>query len=172
VHRLSKEALLRHIIAVAAALLGAGCSTFSPDAWFGPSKLDEQTVRAFAESERNAWIAHDYESYYRHAAPEATYVSVRWNTDGSITREQRSPGEARKAAELYFTSHPGKFSETDTIDRIEIAADGLSARIVGHAVARIEKPGKDDILRATTEEKLVLRGGRIYSMGQTDTAVR
>ncbi len=163
---------MRVAIAVAAALLGAGCSTLSPDSWFGPSKLDEHAVREFAESERAAWIAHDYESYYRHAAPEATYVSVRWNTDGSITREQRSREEARRAAEQYFLTHPGKFSETDMIDRIEIAPDGLSARIVGQAVARIEKPGKDDVLRATTEEKLILRAGRIYSLGQIDTAVR
>jgi hypothetical protein len=171
--RMSEEAQLRRIaIAAATVLFGAGCSVLPIDSWFGPSRLDEHTVRAFAECERSAWIAHDYDSYYGLAAPEASYVSVRWNADGSITREKRSPGEARKAAEEYFRVHPGKFSETDTIDRVEIASDGRSAKIVGHAVATIEKPGKDDVLRAATEETIVLRHGRLYSLGQTDTAVR
>jgi hypothetical protein len=164
--------LRRIAIAVATALFGTSCSILPLDVWFGPSKLDEHAVRSFAESERTAWIAHDYESYYGLAAPEASYTSVRWNADGSITRERRTPVEARQAAELYFRAHPGKFNEIDTIDRIEIAPDGLSARIEGHAVARIEKPGKDDVLRATTEETVVLRRGKIYSLGQTDTAVR
>ena len=136
------------------------------------ARLDEPMVRAFAANQEAAWNAHDFDRYYATCAPEAQFVSVRWNADGSITRETRTPQEDRAAAEKYFKGHPGKFTEVAEIDRIEITPDGHSAHVLGHQTARIEGAGKPSVLRATTEQTLVLRDGRVLSLGQTDTAVR
>lgn len=132
--------------------------------------LDEAAVRAFAADEQSAWNAHDFDRYYSLCAPGAVFVSVRWNPDGSITHVSRSPEQDRANAEQFFHDHPGKFTETDDIDRIVIAPDGQSARILGHSTATIA--GERAVLRATTEQIVVIRGGRVFSLGQTDTAVR
>jgi hypothetical protein len=170
--RLSKEEFLRRVATAAGAALVCGaCMIMGPGA---PklARLDEPTVRAFAASQEAAWNAHDFDRFYATCAPDAVFVSVRWNADGTITRETRTPVEDRAAAEKYFKGHPGKFSEVAEIDRIEIAADGLSAHVLGHQTARIEGVPKPSVLRATTEQTVVLRQGHLLSLGQTDTAVR
>jgi ketosteroid isomerase-like protein len=171
--RLSKEDVLRRVsIAAAVALVCGACSVFGGLGAPKVARLDEPAVRAFAASQEAAWNAHDFDRFYATVAPDAVFVSVRWNADGSITRETRTPQEDRAAAEHYFKTHPGKFTELADIDRIEIAADGLSAHVVGHQTARIEGSPKPSVLRATTEQTVILRGGRLLSLGQTDTAVR
>ena len=148
----------------------SGCALL--DEVRGPkvAHLDEATVRAFAASEQLAWNAHDFDHYYGLCAPDAVFVSVRWNPDGSITHESRTPREDRANAEQFFRDHPGKFAEIDAIDRIVIAPDGQSARVLGHSTATIA--GERAVLRATTEQIVVIRDGRVFSLGQTDTAVR
>lgn len=162
----------RVAIAVAVALVCGACSLLAGLNTPRIARLDEPTLRAFAAGQEAAWSAHDFDRFYGTVAPDAVFVSVRWNADGSITREKRTPQEDRAAAERYFKAHPGKFTEVAEIDRIDIAADGLSAHIVGHQTARIEDSPKPSVLRATTEQTVVLRQGRVLSLGQTDTAVR
>jgi hypothetical protein len=162
----------RFLIAAGAALLCGACSLVGQRDTPKIAKLDEPTVRAFATDQEAAWIAHDFDRYYAICAPDAVFVSVHWNGDGTITRETRTPAEDRAAAEKYFKSHPGKFTADAQIDRIEIAADGLSAHILGHETARIGDAPKPNVLRATTEQTVVLRAGRLLSLGQTDTSVR
>jgi len=159
-------------IAAVVALFCGACSVVAGLQASRITRLDEPTVRAFAASQEAAWNAHDFDRYYATVAPDAVFTSVRWNADGSITRETRTPQEDRAAAERYFKSHPGKFSEVAEIDRIDIAGDGLSAHVVGHQTARVEGSPKPSVLRATTEQTVVLRQGRLLSLGQTDTAVR
>jgi hypothetical protein len=159
-------------IAAAVALVCGACSVFGGLSTPKVARLDETTVRAFAASQEAAWNEHNFDRYYATCAPDAVFISVRWNADGSITRETRTPQEDRAAAERYFKAHPGKFTEVGEIDRIEIAPDGLSAHVVGHQTARIEGSPKPSVLRATTEQTVVLRQGRLLSLGQTDTAVR
>lgn len=161
----------RVAIAAGIALVCGACAMIGPGTPKA-ARLDEPMVRAFAASQEAAWNAHDFNSFYATCAPDAVFVSVRWNADGTITRETRTPQEDRAAAERYFKTHPGKFSEVAEIDRIEIAPDGLSAHVVGHQTARIDGPPKPSVLRATTEQTVVLRQGRVLSLGQTDTAVR
>jgi len=162
--------LRKETIAALAVLFVGACALVSPARGPMIEHLDEVTVRAFLASEQAAWNAHDFDRYYALCAPDATFLSVRWNGDGSITRKMRTLEEDRAEAEHYFKDHPGRFSETDAIDRIVIARDGRSARILGHETARIE--GERGTLRATTEETVVLRNGRALCLGQIDTQVR
>lgn len=162
----------RVAIAAGVALVCGACSIMGGLKAPTVARLDEPMVRAFAAGQEAAWNAHDFDRYYATVAPDAVFVSVRWNADGSITKETRTPQEDRAAAERYFKTHPGKFSEIAEIDRIDIAPDGLSAHVEGHQTARIEGSPKPSVLRATTEQTVVLRQGRLLSLGQTDTAVR
>jgi|SRR5579871_4207637 len=157
-------------IAVWVALAASGCALIGAPNGKDAAKLDEAGIRAFRASEEAAWVAHDFGHYYALCAPDAVFVSVRWNADGTFSRERRTAAEDRAAAEAFFGKHPGKFTESDAIDRIVIAPDGQSARILGHEIARVE--GERGAMRATTEETVVLRGGRILSLGQTDTQVK
>jgi len=155
---------------VLAVLVAGGCAlTTAPDGQ-NIAHLDEAAVRAFAADEQAAWNAHDFDRYYARCAPEAVFVSVRWNPDGTITHETRTREQDRASAERFFKEHPGHFSESDAIDRIVIAPDGQSARIIGHETARIE--GVRDVMRATTEQKLAIRSGHVLLLSQTDTQVR
>jgi hypothetical protein len=166
------EVDMRQILSVMALALFVAACSLMPD--FGPrlARLDEPTVRTYMKSQTEAWVAHDFDRFYGLFSPGAQFVSVRWNGDGTITHERRTLDEDRAAAEAYFRLHPGKFTESDAIDRIAIAPDGLSARILGHDTAHIAGTGRPEVLHASTEQTVVLKNGRILSLGQTDTAAR
>lgn len=138
----------------------------------GPTRLDEAAIRAFVADEEAAWNARDFDHYYGLCTPDAAFISLHWNADGSITRDQRTVAEDRASAERFFASHPGKVVETDTIDSITMAPDGLSARVLGHGSIRFSSNGKPQVLNAVTDQTLILRDGRILSLGQTDVSER
>jgi hypothetical protein len=172
---LSKEAKLqRSVVAIAVALICAGCSLFEKETTppSPPPRLDEATVRQFATEQQIAWNAQNFDHFYSLCAPDAVFVSIHWNSDGSITREQRTLEQDRAAAEHFFAGHPDKFIETDTIDSIKVAPDGFSARILGHQTARFVARGHQQVLHASTDQTVALRSGRLVSLGQTDTTER
>jgi nitrous oxide reductase accessory protein NosL len=170
----SREAHLRKVAAVAlAGLLMNGCSVFRslPPAP-GPSQLDESAIRQFEANQETAWNTRDFDHFYAHCAPDAVFVSIHWNADGSITREQRTLLEDRAAAERFFAAHPGKLSEIDAIDSIQLAPDRRSARILGRGTVRFLTNGRGETLNASTDQTVVLRDGHILSLGQIRTFVR
>jgi hypothetical protein len=171
---LSRETHLRRTSIVAIAALGcAACSTVVPLSQPPkPARLDDASVRQFAAEQEAAWNGRDFDHFYRLCTLDAVFVSIHWKADGSITREQRTPQQDRSAAERFFAAHPGKFSETDTIDSIKLAPDGLSARVLGHATMRFATNDKVEVLNATTDQTVVLKDGHILSMGQTNTSER
>jgi hypothetical protein len=171
---LSREAQLRNASIVAiAALSCAACSTVIPlSKPPAPVRLDDASVRQFTAEQEAAWNGRDFDHFYRLCTPDAVFASIHWKADGSITREQRTPQQDRSAAERFFAAHPGKFSETDTIDSVKLAPDGLSARILGHATMRFATNDKVEILNATTDQTVVLKEGHILSTGQTNTSER
>jgi hypothetical protein len=73
-------------------------------------------------------------------------------------------------AKRFFAAAP--FHEAATVDRIEIAADGRTARVVSHAVSSVQQQGPS-VRRfcASTEQTLVLAAGRILSKGQVQTNI-
>jgi ketosteroid isomerase-like protein len=155
------------------ALVCAGCSIISPlSKPAAPARLDDATIRQFVTEQQAAWNARDFDHFYKLCSPDAVFVSIHWNGDGSITRQQRTIDQDRSAAQQFFASHPGKFSEIDTIDNIKIAPDGLSARVLGHGTMHFDAHGKVGVLNATTDQTIVLKDGRIHSLGQIDTTAR
>jgi ketosteroid isomerase-like protein len=137
-----------------------------------PPRLSDATIRAFVVEQEAAWNARDFDHYYSLCTPDAAFISLHWNADGSITREQRSAAEDRAGAQKFFASHTGKVTETDTIDSITIAPDGLSARVLGHGSIRFSTKGKPQVLNAVTDQTIILRDGHVLSLGQTDVSER
>ena len=135
-------------------------------------RLDDATIRKFVAEQEAAWNARDFEHYYRLCAPDAIFVSVHWNSDGSITREQRTLDEDRTSAQKFFANHPDNVVETDTIDSVTLTPDGLGAHVVGHGTIRFMTKGKPQVLNAVTDQTVVLRDGHILSLGQTDVSER
>ncbi len=119
-----------------------------------------------------AWNARDFDHFYKLCSLDAVFVSIHWNGDGSITRQQRTPQQDRIAAEQFFSGHPGKFSETDTIDSIKIGPDGRSARVLGHGTMHFTAHDKTEVLNATTDQTVILKDGRVRSLGQISTMAR
>lgn len=62
-----------------------------------------------------------------------------------------------------------KFSETAFTDTVTIAPDGQSAQASGYEIAKVTIKGVTRLMRATTNQRIELRAGRMISLGQTDT---
>ncbi|HEX4737517.1 MAG TPA: hypothetical protein VH331_08145 [Allosphingosinicella sp.] len=130
-------------------------------------RLTERTVRAFVEHQERLWNRRDFADFFALTAPEAVFTTERRAPDGTIRVERETVVQSRRSAEQAFAAI-SEFREKATIDRIEIAPDGRNARIVGHEEADVLRAGGRRRLCADTEQGLVLREGRILSLGQTD----
>jgi hypothetical protein len=153
-------------------VIGAALAVACAAAQAATPRLTEAAVRAFVARQEAAWNARDLAAYGATFAPDARFVDQARGSDNRIVPYGASTlAEAAAQARRFFAK--SRVRETATVDRVEIAADGASARVVGHAVSRIETAGKPPrTLCAQTEQTLVLFRGRILSRGQTDTAVR
>ena len=134
--------------------------------------LTEQAARAFVARQEAAWNARDVTAFFATFAPDAVFVDQARDSHGGITANGRSTLlQARLQARRFVTKN--RFSETSTVDRVVIAPDGRSARVLGHERSRIENAGQPPrTLCAETDQTLVLAQGRLLSRGQTDTDVR
>lgn len=153
-------------LALTIALVGAATSAAAE------GRLTERTVRAFVARQEAAWTGRDAGAFAATFTADAVFVDQARNSNGGITSNGSSPlPETIARARRFFAR--SKFSETSVVDRVEIAADGRSARVFGHAVSHVETTGRPArTLCAQTEQTLVLVAGRILSKGQTDTDVR
>lgn len=155
--------------------LGAGLAALflaATTAAAAPARLTEAAVRAFVARQEAAWNGRDLKAFEAMFAPDARFVDQALGSDNRIVPYGASTrAEAIAQARKVFAA--SRVHEVSTIDRIEIAADGDQARILGHEVTRIETAGKPARTAcAETEQIVVLAAGRILSRGQTDTAVR
>jgi hypothetical protein len=145
-------------------ILAAGAASAGPP----PHRpLTEQTIRAFLARQERLWIHRNFPGFFALAAPEAIFATVRSAPDGSVTSERETVAESRRSAEKVFGTID-RFAETSTIDSIEIAPDGVSARVLGHEQAEVFRGPQRKRLCAATEQKLILRNGQILSLGQID----
>lgn len=148
------------------ALLAAGAAQAAEP------RLTDAAVRAFVARQEAAWNARDTRAFAATFAPDAMFVDqARDNQNRLIENGRGALPQAVAQARRFFAKHTVR--ETTQIDRIAIAPDGRSARVLAREVSRIETRGHPSrTLCAETEQSLVLVQGRILSRGQTDTAVR
>jgi uncharacterized protein (TIGR02246 family) len=137
-----------------------------------PARLTEPAVRAFVAKQEAAWNAKDAKAWAASFTPDARFVDQSRGSDNSIVPNGTSTLAAATAQAGRFFAR-STFHETTQVTRVEIAADGRLARVLGREQTRIDAPGRPPrALCAETEQRLVLTDGRILSKGQTDTAVR
>jgi uncharacterized protein (TIGR02246 family) len=137
-----------------------------------PARLSEAAIRAFVAKQEAAWNARDARAWAAFFTPDARFVDQSRGSDNSLVPNGQSTlTEAAAQAERFFAKAP--FHETAEVVRVEIAADGRSARVFGRETTRIDEPGRPSrTFCAETEQTLTLAAGRFLSRGQTDTAVR
>lgn len=135
-------------------------------------RLTEASARAFVARQDAAWNARDARAFAATFTSDAVFIAEARNSNGGITANGSSTlAQATAQARRFFAR--AKFHETAVADRIEIAADGRSARIFGHEVTQMEtKDRPRSTLCAETLQTVVLVKGRILSKGQTETDVR
>ncbi len=135
-------------------------------------RLTEPAVRAFVARQEAAWTGRDAQAFAATFTPDAVFVDQARNSNGGVTSNGSSTlAQATAQARRFFAR--ARFRETATVDRVEIAADGRSARVYGHETTRIETSGHPPrTLCAETEQTVIFARGRILSRGQTDTGLR
>ncbi|HEY0437465.1 MAG TPA: DUF4440 domain-containing protein [Phenylobacterium sp.] len=137
-----------------------------------PARLTEAAIRAFEARQEAAWNAGDAAAFAAFFTPDARFVDQALGSDNRVVVNGTSTlAQATSQARRFFARY--RFHEGATIERVEIAPDGASARLFALAVTRMQAPGGlPRALCARTEQSLVLVAGRIRSRGQTDTAIR
>lgn len=153
-------------------LILAALLTAAGAAGAAPAPVTEAAARALVARQEAAWNARKIDDFFATFTPDAVFVDQARDSHGGITSNGKSTlAQARLQARRFVVKN--RFRETATVDRVEIAPDGRSARVIGHEVSRIETPGRAPrTLCAETDQTLVLLGGRLLSRGQTDTDVR
>lgn len=136
------------------------------------TRLDELAARAFVARQEAAWNARDARAFADTFTPDAVFIDQSETPGGGVIVNGRSTlAEATTQARRFFARN--RFRETASVDRVEPAADGRSARVTGRERTEIERPGaRPRVLCARTEQTLVLVRGRLLSRGQTETQIR
>ncbi|WP_312163785.1 DUF4440 domain-containing protein [Phenylobacterium sp.] len=143
----------------------------APPAHAAP-RLTKAQARAFAQKQEAAWNARDLDGYFALFTKDAVFVDQTRDikNGGMIPYGRSSVAQARAQAAKFLAGATS--TERGVVDKVEIAADGRSARLTGREVTTIQSQGRTRRACADTEQTLVLVGGEIRSKGQTDTITR
>lgn len=135
-------------------------------------RLTEAQARAFAQQQEAAWNARDLDGYFALFTKDAVFVDQTRDikNGGMIPYGRSGLAQARAQATKFLAGATS--TERGVVDRIEIAADGRSAKLTGREVTTIQRRGRTRRACADTEQTLVLVGGQLRSKGQTDTITR
>ena len=157
---------MRGIIATALAAVTAASAAMAG------TGLSETSVRAFVARQEAAWNRADVRAFAATFAPDAVFVDQARNSNGGVTANGSSTlAQTLVQARRYFAKT--KFHETAFVDRVEVAVNGHSARVLGHTTTLIEvssRPAR--VLCAETEQTVIMAKVGLMSKGQTETDVR
>lgn len=131
--------------------------------------LTEPAIRAFVARQQDAWNAGDHDRYFAAFTSDARFTDQAYVGDkppapyGTSTLAQART-QARRVR--------GRAREAVEVRRIELAADGRSAKVLARVGSTVERSGHLRHYCASRVQTLVLAGGRLRSTGQTDTFVK
>lgn len=132
------------------------------------ARITDADVHAFAARQEQAWNAGDLDRYFAGFTADARFTDQAYVGDkppvpyGTSTLAQAKAQARRSAA---------RSRERAEIRRIEIAADGRSARVTARVGSAVTSGGRARRLCASRVQTLTLAAGRLRSTGQTDTYV-
>jgi len=136
-----------------------------------PARLTDADVRAFVARQEAAWNAGRLEAYFAAFTADARFTDQAYQGDKPpVPYGTSTLAQARAQAAKAFRA--GKVHEAGEIVRVEIAADGASARVVSREASTLEAAGRVRRLCASRIQVVVLDRGRLRSRGQTDTFIR
>jgi hypothetical protein len=133
------------------------------------ARITEADVHAFAARQELAWNAGDLDRYFAGFTPDARFTDQAYVGDkppvpyGTSTLAQAKAQAGRTKV---------RSRERGEVRRIELAADGRSARVTSRVGSVVESDGKARRLCASRVQTLTLAGGALRSTGQTDTYVK
>lgn len=132
------------------------------------SALTEATVRAFLARQEQAWNAGALGAYFAGFTPDARFTDQAYVGD-----KPPVPYGTSTLVEAKAQSHRarvrGRSREDGRIVSLRISSDGRAAQVVSRVTTTVESAGKTRRLCASRGQAVVLRGGRLFSTGQTDT---
>jgi hypothetical protein len=137
----------------------------------GAAELTETAIRSFVAQQTSAWNRGDLAAYFATFSRDAVFVDQTRTGKGEVIRYGSSPLATARAQsrKLFSTS---KVTEIGAVERVILAPDGKSARVLGRAETTIEgKAGRRRVC-AATEQRVSLAAGRLVSHGRTDTIRR
>ena len=131
-------------------------------------RITDADVHAFVARQEQAWNAGDLDRYFAGFTADARFTDQAYVGDkppvpyGTSTLAQAKAQARRKAA---------RSRERAEVRRIEVAADGRSARVTARVGSAVTSAGRTRRLCASRVQTLTLTAGRLRSTGQTDTYV-
>lgn len=151
-----------------ALLLALAAGPAAAQAPLTQATLTEAAARAFVTRQEAAWNAGQLDRYFAGFTPAARFTDQAYVGDKPpVPYGTSTLAEARAQAARAFAR--SKIHETSQVTRVQVAADGRSARVVSSVVSTVETDGKARRLCAYRGQALVLQGGRLLSNGKTDT---
>lgn len=151
--------------ACALALLTASAAQAAP-------AISEAQARAFAARQEAAWNARDLDAYFATFTPDAVFIDqTRDVKHGGMIPYGRSDLKQARAQAAKFLAGATSV-ERGVVERVEIAAGGREATLIGRETSTVVSKGRTRRACAQTRQTLVLAGGTLKSKGQTDTIVR
>ncbi len=132
--------------------------------------LSDARVRDFLADQQAAWNDRRFEAYFAGFTPDAVFVEQTRTPKETISYGRSTVAQAR--AQARRSGSAGRSKEASIVRSIAISPDGARARVLGDKVTTVEGAGGARRYCATTDQTLVLVGGRLRSTGQIDTLVR
>ena len=131
-------------------------------------QITDGAVHAIVARQEAAWNAGDFDRYFAGFTPDARFTDQAYVGDkppvpyGTSTLAQAQT-QARRAA--------ARSRERAEVRRIEIAADGRTAKVTARVGSAVVADGRTRRLCASRVFTLTLAGGRLRATGQVDTYV-
>lgn len=150
------------LLALLCALLLAGPATAQP------ARITDADTRAFVARQEAAWNAGDFDRYFAGFTPDARFTDQAYVGDKPpVPYGTSTLAEARTQARRSSA----RSRERAEVRRVEIAADGRSAKVTARVGSAVVADGRTRRLCASRVLTLTIAGGRLRATGQVDTYV-
>jgi hypothetical protein len=155
---------LRNLLtAIAAAALTAAA----------PPRVTDADVRDFVVRQERAWNTGDLDAWAATFAPSARFTDQTRSGDDMVTYGVATLPQAREQARRVRAK--AQVQDVSVVDRVIVSPAGgqaTGARVIVRKVSRIETDGRVRRSCAISAQDLRLSGGRLRSLGRTDTLYR
>lgn len=130
--------------------------------------LTDAAVRAFLTRQEQAWNAGSLDRFFDGFTPDARFTDQAYVGDKPpVPYGTSTLSEARAQSRRTLARGPSR--EAGRVISLRLARDGRSAQVVSRVTISLQSNGKARRLCASRGQAVLLRNGRLFSTGQTDT---